>query len=390
VLKLDREFVQKPHESYERLRRVGPVHRASLAPGLEGWLVTGYTEARSLLNDPRLSKDNARAVALFPDGTAGPHASPLASNMLNADPPDHTRLRRLVNKAFTPRTVSRLRPRIEEIAQSLLDDMAGDVDLMESFAFPLPITVICELLGIPGADREKFRDWSTPLVGIAHTGDIAAASAEMSAYLGGLVAEKRATPSEDLLSDLVHVSDQGDHLSEADLLAMAFLLLVAGFETTVNLIGNSVLALLRHPGQLAALRADPALMPKAVEEFLRFESPLHSATVRVTTEPVRVGEVEIPADEFVMISLLAANRDGGRFADPDRLDISRATAGHLAFGYGIHHCVGAPLARLEGEIALGRLLKRFPDLALDGEPAELRWNRSTLMRGLSVLPVRLG
>jgi cytochrome P450 len=212
----------------------------------------------------------------------------------------------------------------------------------------------------------------------------------MTAYLITLIGAKRTTPTVDLLSDPVHVSDNGDQLSMPELLSMSFLLLVAGFETTVNPIGNSVLALVEHPDQLAALRADPALLPTAVEKFLRFDGPVHIATTRVTTEPVVVGEVEIPADEFVMISLLSANSDGDRFEDPGRLDITRPLGGNLAFGYGIHHCVGAPPARLEAEVALGRLLARFPALALDGEPDLLRWNSTTLMRGLNSLPVRLG
>jgi cytochrome P450 len=209
----------------------------------------------------------------------------------------------------------------------------------------------------------------------------------MQAYLGRLIAEKRGNPGEDMLSDLVHASDEGDSLSEAELVSMAFLLLVAGHETTVNLIGNGVLALLREPAQLAALREDPALLPGAVEEFLRFDGPLHFATQRVTTEPVEIGDVTIPAGQFVVISLLGANRDPERFPDPDRLDITRPAAGHVAFGHGIHHCVGAPLARLEAEIAIGALLARFPAIRLSADT--LRWRASSLMHGLETLPVRL-
>ncbi len=361
-------------------------------PRLRVWLVTSYAEAKLLLGDPRLSKDSTRALELFPPGTAGAYASSLSAHMLSSDPPDHTRLRKLVNKAFTPRTVSRLRPRIEQITDELLDDMAAGstVDLMESLAFPLPISVICELLGVPDSDRGKFGAWTEPFVAATSPEELRQAHEELTAYLEALVDAKRAAPAEDLLSDLTRVSDEGDRLSQAELVSMAFLLLVAGYETTVNLIGNSVLALLQNSDQMAMLRADPSLLPNAVEEFLRFEGPVNIATVRFTTEPVLVGDVEIPADELVMISLLAANRDGDRFADPDHLDITRPAGGHVAFGHGIHYCVGAPLARLEAEIALGRLLGRFGELALDADPAALRWRDSTLMHGLQTLPVRLG
>ena len=394
-IQLGLDFIQDPHAAYERLRVEAPVRPAITPRGLRVWLVTGYPDAKALLADPRLSKDNARARELFEARTTATggsaFASSLAAHMLNSDPPDHTRLRKLVNKAFTARTVSRLRPRIEQIADDLLDQVAraGSVDLLESFAFPLPITVISELLGVPGEDRDSFRRWSNTIVSAASPQQLQQSSTEMAAYLSALITAKRAHPTQDLLSDLTHVSDEGDRLSEVELISMAFLLLVAGHETTVNLIGNGVLALLEHPDQLAALRADRSLLPGAIEEFLRFEGPVNIATLRFTTEPVRVREVEIPAGEFVMVSLLAANRDGERFADPDRLDITRPTGGHLAFGHGIHYCVGAPLARLEAEIALGKLLDRFGEITIDGEPAALQWRDSTLMRGLETLPVRV-
>ena len=394
-IELDLDFMQNPHTVYDRLRAGAPVRQAVMPRGLRVWLVSGYAEARTLLADPRLSKDNKRIGELFASritGSGGPAASSLiAEHMLNSDPPDHTRLRKLVNKAFTARTVSRLRPRIEQITDELLDQVAaaGSVDLLESFAFPLPITVICELLGIPTGDRESFRVWSNTIVSSVSPEQLRRHSAELAAYLQELIADKRANPTQDLLSDLTHVSDEGDRLSEVELISMAFLLLVAGHETTVNLIGNGVLGLLENPDQLAALRADPSLLPGAIEEFLRFQGPVNIATLRFTAEPVRVGDVEIPEGEFVMISLLAANRDGERFAEPHKLDITRPAGGHLAFGHGIHYCVGAPLARLEAEIALGRLLNRFGEIVLDGEPERLSWRDSTLMRGLEALPVRV-
>jgi cytochrome P450 len=396
-IKLDHDFFRDPHAAYAWLRTEAPVCPAIMPRGLRVWLVTSYADAKALLADPRLSKDNVRARELFQSrvtatGTGSAFASSLAAHMLNTDPPDHTRLRKLVNKAFTARTVSRLRPRIEQIADELLDAVAatGEVDLLAALAFPLPITVICELLGVPAEDREKFRVWSNTIVSAALPEELQQASAALAAYLGALISAKRVGPTDDLLSGLVHVSDEGDQLSEVELISMAFLLLVAGHETTVNLIGNGMLALLRRPDQLAALRADPSLLPNAVEEFLRFEGPVNIATLRFTTEPVRVGAVEIPAEEFVMVSLLAANRDGERFAEPDTLDVTRQAGGHLAFGHGIHYCVGAPLARLEAEIAFGKLLSRFGRLELAGEPSLLSWRESTLMRGLQTLPVRAG
>jgi cytochrome P450 len=391
------DFTQDAHVFGALLRAGGPVRRARMPRGLECYLVADFAQARALLADPRLHKDSRRAYELFeaklPAGAANPAGSGevLGRHMLNMDPPDHSRLRKLVNKAFTGRTVARLRPRIEEITAELLDALAGQerTDLLPSFAAPLPITVICELLGVAPGERTEFSAWSKTLLGSSTPEDAQHAAQSMLAYLTALVARKRAEPAEDLLSDLVHATDDGDSLSEQELISMAFLLLVAGYETTVNLIANSVLALLREPGQPALLRQDPSLLPGAVEELLRFDGPIHLATLRFTTEPVEAGGVTIPEGEFVLISLLGANRDEERFPEPDRLDITRAAGGHLAFGHGIHYCVGAPLARLEAEIALAGLLARFPDLALDAKPEELVYRPSSLVHGLEALPVRL-
>jgi cytochrome P450 len=355
--------------------------------GVPGWLITDYAEARSLLDDRRLSKDVRRAREFFPPGKLNAYRTRLSEHMLNDDPPNHTRLRRLVNKAFTSRAVSRLRPQIERITDDLLDGIDGEVELIEAFAFPLPIAVISELLGVPHTDRDRIRDWSRAFISGAPLEALMVAAREQTAYLYELVAAKRADPGADLLSDLVHVTDDGDRLSEDELVGMAFLLLIAGHETTVNLLANAVHSLLLNPKQEELLRGDASLLPGAVEEFLRTGSPIHIATIRYTTEPVPVGDVEIPAGEFVMISLLAANADPARFEDPRELDITRPMGGHLAFGHGIHYCLGAPLARLEGEIAIGRLLARFPSLRLAVDPSELRWRTSTLVRGLRQLPV---
>jgi len=287
--------------------------------------------------------------------------------MLNSDPPDHERLRRLVNKAFTSRRIEQLRPRIEEITDGLLADIGptADVDLLDVFAFPLPITVICELLGVPTKDRDDFRAWSNALVsGGIPAAEIQAAGAAMAGYLSDLIEAKRAEPGADMMSALVHAHDADDRLDHAELVAMAFLLLVAGHETTVNLIANGMLALITNPDQLAALRADRGLLPGAIEEFLRFESPVKNATFRFTSEPTELAGVTIPGREFVVLSLGSANRDPDRYADPDHLNIERDTSGHMAFGHGIHYCLGAPLARLEAEIAFNRLLDTYDRIEL--------------------------
>jgi cytochrome P450 len=397
VTVLDRAFVQDPWAIYQRLRATGPVHRVLVPVGVPMWLVTSYADARALLADPRLSKDYEGIRELFAPGRAGTYESPLAAHMLNSDPPSHTRLRTLVDQALAERTASRLRPRIEGIADELLEAMpamaAGPggpaVDLIEGYAFRLPITVICELLGVPAADRNDFRAWSKAFVSAVPPHVVRDAERSVTAYLTALIDAKRVSPSDDLLSDLVHISGQPGQLWPDELVRMAFLLLVAGFEPTASLIGNGVLALLRHPGQLSLLRSEPSRLPSAIEELLRYEAPLHVATMRFTTEPVVVAGTEIPDGALVLISMLAANRDADRFADPGKLDITRQDPGHLAFGHGIHYCAGAPLARLEGQIAIGRLLDRFPGMSLAGEAEELHWRGSVLMRSLSSLPVRL-
>ena len=388
---LDRAFVSDPWSVYQRLRAAGPVQRAVLAGGEKVWLVAGHEQARALLADDRLSTDYFGVRALLP-GVAGPYESTLSAHMLNTDPPAHTRLRALVDQAFTARTVARLRPRIEEIADDLLDRLPpdGPADLIEDYAFPLPVTVICELLGVPAADRNDFRRWSKAIVSSVPPDVARESERSVSAYLTALIDAKRVSPADDLLSDLVHQTGPEGALWPDELVRMAFLLLVAGLEKMVGLIGNGVLALLEHPRELARLRAEPALLPTAIEEFLRYEGSIHIATVRFTTEPVTAGGRVIPADELVLISLLAANRDRDRYADPGTLDLTRPPAGHLAFGHGPHYCVGAPLARLEGQIAIGRLLSRFPALALAGEPGDLHWRGSLLVRSLSSLPVTLG
>jgi cytochrome P450 len=384
---LGAEYFQDPYSVHARLRAQRPVARVIMPGGTPAWLVTGYTEARAALTDPRLLK--------LPRGWRPEPHSMLAAielHMLNSDPPDHERLRKLVNKAFTARRVEQLRPRITAITTELLDDMSTrrEVDLLASFAFPLPITVICELLGVPVADRDEFRAWSASIVSNTISPEVFQAHATaMTSYFRTMLAARRREPADDLLSALVVARDEEDRLTEDELLSMAFLLLVAGHETTVNLIGSGMLALLLNPGELDRLRADPSLLDSAVEELLRYVNPVNNATFRFAGEPLEIGGQQISPDEVVLVSLSGANRDPSRYADPDRLDLSRDGAGHLAFGHGIHYCLGAPLARLEAEIAFSGLLERFGSMTLAVPADSLRWRPSTLIHGLESLPIRL-
>lgn len=386
-------FARDPYPVYARLREEGPVHRVRMPEGAEAWLVVGYDAARAALNDSRLSKawKNASPELGMGSVASGPH-------MLVTDPPDHSRLRKLVAREFTTRRVEALGPRVQEMTDGLLDAMLsrpdGRADLVEALSFPLPIGVICELLGVPGLDRERFRSWSNTLVGVATDEDMTTATAELTDYLAALVAAKREEPGEDLLSALIRTTDEdGDRLSGDELLGMTWLLLIAGHETTVNLISNGVLALLRHPGQLAALRADLSLVDAAVEEMLRYDGPVESPTYRFTLEPVEIGGTVIPGGGEMVLPVLAdADRDPARFPEPDRFDIRRGAGvrGHLAFGHGVHYCLGAPLARLEARIAVRTLLERAPHLALDADPDVLPWREGLLIRGPVRLPVRFG
>ncbi|MFD8754087.1 cytochrome P450 [Kitasatospora sp. NPDC059577] len=375
-----------PYPVYAALREQGPVHRI-LVPGTgETWLVVARDEARAALTDPRLSNDIRHSSSWADDGG---HA--LGVNMLQSDAPQHTRLRGLVAREFTAGRIRALRPRIQEVADTLLDALTGarSVDLVASYALPLPMTVICELLGVPAADHDSFHTWSTELVAPSSPEAAGAAAGAMTGYLTALIEERRADPRGDLLSALV--TTPADGLSAEELLGMAFLLLVAGHETTVNLISGTVLSLLAHPEQLAALRADPGLVDGAIEETLRYDGPVETAAFRFAAEPVRIGDTTVPAGDSVLVSLAAASRDPRHYPDPDRFDIhrDRAPGGHLAFGHGIHHCLGAPLARVEAAIALRALIERHPRLALDADPADLVRRPSTMLRGLTSLPVRL-
>jgi hypothetical protein len=381
-------FWRDPHPTLGLLRAEAPVLRVDLADG-PVWLVTRYDDVRALLADPRLSK-NWRHL-LPPEARAD--APGEQESMLMRDPPDHTRLRKLVSRSFTARRIAGLRPRVAEIADELLDAVPVDApfDLVERYAFPLPVQVICELLGVPAGDRDRFGAWSRVLIDQSSPEEAHEANGQLHAYLTELIARRRAEPDEALLSALIRVADDdGDRLSEAELVSMATLLLIAGHETTTNLLGNAVLALLTRPDQLALLRARPELLPRAVDELLRFDGPVWNATYRFTTEDVEVAGVTIPAASAVQLTLGSANRDDARFPDAAELRVDRDAGGHLAFGHGIHYCLGAPLARIEGEVALGALLARFPRWEAAADPAELVFRRSTLIRGLRALPVRMG
>jgi len=390
-------FVQDPHALNRRLREEGPVRPVVLPRGLQVWIVSRYADVRAALADSRLHKDSRDIDDLFAKHSTNSErfvggGEALISHMLNSDPPDHERLRRLVNKAFTSRRIELMRPRIEEITSGLIAAIGpkADVDLLDAFAFPLPITVICELLGVPTEDRDDFRNWSNLLLsGGAQPGEIQQAAIDMATYLSDMITTKRAEPGEDMMSALVAALDDGDRLSNDELIAMAFLLLVAGHETTVNLIANGVLALIDNPEQMAELRADRSLVPGAIEEFLRFESPVKNATLRYTVEPTEIAGVTVPAGEFVVLGLGSANRDPNRYPDPDALDIKRDTSGHMAFGHGIHYCLGAPLARLEAEVAFNHLLDAYEEIELTVPADELRWRTGMIIRGLERFPVRL-
>ncbi|WP_037861515.1 cytochrome P450 family protein [Streptomyces sp. NRRL S-340] len=378
-------FRDDPHPVYAHLRERGAVHRVRLPPpeSYDTWLVVGYEEARAALADPRLAKDVAGLDVQPVEEVIGKH-------LLTADPPQHTRLRSLVTRAFTARRVEALRPRIQAITDELLDAMLplGHADLVEAFSYPLPITVICELLGVPEMDRAAFREMSNEFVAPTSEDGLVRSVDRLAAYLTDLIEDKRcAGPADDLLGALIRTTaEDGDRLSPQELRGMAFLLLIAGHETTVNLITNSVHTLLRHPAQLAEVRADAGLVDAVVEETLRYEGPVENATFRYAAEPLEIGGTAIARGEPVLIGLAAADRDAARYPAAHRFDLHRDTQGHLAFGHGIHFCVGAPLARMEARTALRTLLRRAPGLALDGPPGE--WLPGMLIRGTRSLPVR--
>lgn len=386
------------HEIYARMRAEAPVvQQTGFDSQTPIWFVTGAAEVEQVLLDSQTyARDPAQVsqelAAAFQ--TPDPNVRAITDNhMLNRDGDDHRRLRALVSKAFTPKMIEAMRPRVESIAAALLDKVAaqGHMDLINEYAFPLPITVIAELLGVPTDRQEDFRNWSDAFVRPALTLDEQLASFGLlqafAAYMQQLVAERRQNPRDDLISRLIQAEEHGDRLSQSELFSMIALLIVAGHETTVSLIGNATLALLQHPRALAELRERPALIPGAIEELLRYDSPVERSLTRFVTRDVSLGGKQLRRGDLLIAVLGSANRDAARFADPTELDIHRAPNPHLAFGKGIHYCLGAPLARLEGEIALRALIQRFPDLRLAAEPAELAWRAVPLFRSLVRLPV---
>ena len=389
------EFRENPYPFYHRLRSSDPVHWSDLAGR---WVLTRYSDCVAVLRDSaRFSADpntwNGFADFVAALGGPGPLMDMQTKWMLMKDPPDHTRLRTLVTKAFTPRVAEGMRPRVQAIVDGLLDEVqaAGRMDLIAALAFPLPTIVICEMLGVPAEDREQFKGWTRDLARSLDpivTPEIMAAASEATVafadYFRVLVATRRKNPQNDLLSGLIAAEEQGDRLTEDELLATAILLLGAGHETTMNLIGNGTLALLRNPDQLEKLKRDPALMPGAVEEFLRYDGSVQM-TARTALVDTEIGGEIIAKGVQAIIVLGAANRDPAQFPDPDRLDITRRDNRHIVFGYGIHHCLGAPLARVEGQVAISTLLRRMPNLRLTDEPLE--WRETVTLRGIKALPV---
>jgi len=384
----DPAVVADPYPYYRLMRERDPVHRNN---SIRAWFLTRHADVDELLRDDRFSSDGTQGERYVPPppGRGRPGRS-----MLVVDPPDHTRLRNLVSKAFTPRMVERLRPRIESITADLVEGLAGQptADLISRFAYPLPVIVIAEMLGVPARDRAQFQEWSAVVVrGLDPFLDRATQDAVFDArdaligYLRGIIDERRREPADDLITAMIAARDKGDFLSEGELVAMCNLLLVAGHETTVNLIGGGTLALLRNRDQLERFRREPALARTAVEELLRYSPPVQW-TGRVATVEMELGGRRIAPHQSVVGILAAANRDPEVFEEPDRLDIGRDPNPHVAFGRGIHFCLGAPLAKLEARIALPMLLERFPDLRLAGEPEPRpTWN----LRGLARLPVAL-
>ena len=380
-------FKANPYPFYARLRAEAPVYCTKLA-NRHAWLVTRYDDVLRVLKDGRFAKDWYTQMPWVLRFVSGP----LTRSMLNLDPPDHTRLRTLVQKAFTPRLIERSRERIQDVCDDLLNAVAPDgrMELVRGYALPLPLTMIAELLGIPPQDRLRLHSWARR--GVAASTGIDFLRALPTTWLSiryvrRLIEQRRARPHDDLVTALVQAEEAGDTLSEDELLAMVVLLLIAGYETTVNLIASGTLALIQHPRQRDRLQQNPALAEPAIEELLRYASPGDIATVRIAREDATIGSVTIPRGELVLAVLGSANHDECQFPDPDTLDITREPNKHLAFGQGAHFCLGAPLARLEGQIALTTLFRRFPHLRLAAAPESLRWRKGLFFRGLEELPV---
>ncbi|MGI8917361.1 MAG: cytochrome P450 family protein [Pyrinomonadaceae bacterium] len=392
------EFKANPFPFLADLRVSQPVYQTTLPDKTPVWLITRYADVAALLKDERFVKN--RRTAMTPEQLrkmpwVPSMFRPLERNMLDLDAPDHTRLRALVHKAFTPSLIARMRDRVQTLAEELLDRVmyGGEMDLIKGYALPLPMTIITEILGIPAPDHHKFHKWSKAVVALTSpraTLRVIPSVWMFIRYLRQFFKLRRRDPRDDLATALIQAEDAGDKLSEDELLAMVFLLLIAGHETTVNLIGNGMLALLENPDAMNRLRRDPALIKTAVEELLRYTSPVLMSTERYAREDLNLHGVTIPQGGMTLGAIGSANRDKDVFENPDELDITREPNKHLAFGQGIHFCLGAPLARLEGEIAINTLLRRMPDLHLSVATESLRWRPSMVLRGLESLPVWFG
>lgn len=392
----DRAFRSDPYPRYAALRESEVLHRTP-----DGfWVLTRHADVLAAVRDQRLSSNPVHVRR--PPGSAREAGLPVLGDLgiqllLTADPPDHTRLRRLANKAFTPRAVERLRPRVVEIVDRLLDEAtstSSTFDVMADVAEPLPVVVICELLGVPIEDQAQFKPWSStvsrvidPDVTPAMVNDAIPSIMGFVQYFGQLIEERRADPRDDLLSSLIAAESEGDSLGHQELMAMIILLFIAGHETTTNLIGNGTLALLRNPEQLEALRADPSLAVSGTEELLRYD-PAAQLTMRTATEDLDLHGIPLAKGESVVCGLAAGNRDPRAFEEPDAIDLARADNHHLAFSGGMHYCLGAPLARLEGQVTFSALAQRYPDLRLATEA--LTYRDHFILRGLTALPVTTG
>ena len=392
---LSHQFKANPFPLLARLRATQPVFSTTLPDKTQVWLVTRYEDVYTLLKDERFAKSPLNAMTpeqLRKRPWVPPMFRPLERNMLDLDSPDHTRLRGLVHKAFTPRLIEQMRERVQTLAHDLLDAVAhkGEIDLIRDYALPLPMILITEILGVPARDRDKFHKWSKTIVSVNQFNSnwrVIPAIWMFNRYLRRFIKMRRSDPKDDLVSALIRAEEAGDKLSEDEMFAMVFLLLIAGHETTVNLIGSGVLALLEYPDQMEKLRQNPLLIKSAIEELLRYTAPVFLSTERYAREDVTIHGVTIPRGGMTLGVIASANRDETVFASPDRLDITREPNKHLSFGYGIHFCLGAPLARMEAQIAVNTLLKRMSGLRLKGSIESLRWRQSLILRGLEAMPV---
>ncbi|UAL26472.1 cytochrome P450 [Bacillus paralicheniformis] len=388
-------FKHNAYDFYKNTRGSRSVYPVSMGDLGEGWLITRYDDAVRILKDARMKKnyENVFTEEELENFSALGNEEPLSKHMLNLDPPDHGRLRSLVQKAFTPRMILQLEGRIQQIADSLLDEAEPNhsMNLVDDYAFPLPIIVISEMLGIPVEDRQKFRVWSQAIIDFSDTPESLEEYkhkiGEFAEYLEYLVRKKREEPAEDLVSSLIQAESEGTRLSIEELYSTIMLLIVAGHETTVNLITNMTFALLNHPDQLEKLRQNPDLIDSAIEEALRFYSPVELTTLRWAAEPFTLHGQEIKRKDVIIVSLASANRDDMVFPNADRFDIERKDNRHLAFGHGSHFCLGAPLARLEAKIAIQTLLRRFEHIEIKGEREQIKWKGNFLMRALEELPL---